>query len=122
MGDTVIGESFVLDPKWGGVLVCMQVEVLEWFFSRSGRQYLGPGAEAGPGRRVGVEDFLKSGAELLAPFAAFSLPPAEDAVGFRFMNGRHRFCVLRDAGAEWVNVGVQRSWASVLVDAGLARV
>lgn len=126
--DVRIGERFVLDRArpFAGALVCMSVPALEQLFRHAAGQYLEAGEEANAGRRDAVVKYWHAAPadKLLAPTVAFSMrlvDGIEAGVRARFMDGRHRFCVLRDAGAEWINVGCQRNWAKLLVEAGCAR-
>jgi hypothetical protein len=98
------------------VLVSLEVEAFEQAFRAQGRQWLAPGAEARPGSRAAALASLLSG-EARAPVVLFSQAGGE--LRGRFLDGRHRWCVLRDAGAKRVNVGMLRHWAKWCEEAGI---
>lgn len=69
----------------------------------------GGGAEIA-GRRAGVREFLKRGEALHAPDIAIAPSSGEVA----FVDGRHRFTVLRDAGTPEILVSVHSTEAAAI--------
>lgn len=105
--------AFVPHPvaSGGGAGGYATVEVdpkkLDAAWSKDAGYYVPPGGGGAevPGRRDRVTEFLKTGEPLEAPYAVLS----GDAVSFG--DGRHRFSVLRDGGADRVAVTVPESQA-----------
>jgi hypothetical protein len=98
------------------VLVQVPVAMLEEAFALCPKQWLGPGAEGRAGARARAVAALEEG-RARAPSVMFGVT-AEGVVRARFEDGRHRFCVLRDAGATRINIGVTPRWAEHLEDVG----
>jgi predicted double-glycine peptidase len=107
-GTTDAGQEvqFISHPSAQPDEVMVQVDParLDVAFAKDADYYLPPGVAAPserPGGRAGVEDFLRTGKPLQAPRASL------DANGaLSFIDGRHRFAVLRDAGVDQVGVMV----------------
>ena len=88
----------------------------------TGAHKLPPGGEGRSGARAPVAAMLEASApgDVYAPVVGFSIDRG-GTVSARFHDGRHRFHVLRDAGAREINVCVSRSWAAFLSDNGIGR-
>lgn len=113
---TDVGCALVLDRNpFAKALVRMRVADVESMFI-TGR--IEDGCEDTAGSRDQAHDNLVSGDYRVAPTITFSMPNP-DQVRMRIFDGRHRFAVLRDAGAKYLNVGVRSNWAKFLVEAGL---
>lgn len=87
------------------VTVMVNADALDAAWARDQGFYIprgGGGAEI-PGRRAGVETFLESG----KPVQASRINLLEDGTA-AFTDGRHRFSVLRDGGADRVAVTIPR--------------
>lgn len=86
------------------VMIRVDPQRIDAAFKKTGGFYLPPG-QAGEsevaGRRAGVEEFLRKGVPLQAS-RAFLGPDGE----VEFVDGRHRFAVLRDEGADYVGIMV----------------
>lgn len=113
---TDVGCALVLDRNpFAGLLVRMSIADVESMFVTC---RIEDGCEATEGSRDQARAGLVSGKYRVAPTVTFSMPNP-DQVRMRFFDGRHRFAVLRDAGAKYLNVGVKSNWAKFLVEAGL---
>lgn len=102
------------DPAAGGFAdsaVVVPVADLDAILAQ-GHQ-LPAGGEARPGARAGVLNwFAHNPPEFCtAPTIAFSMPATGGIPRARFVDGRHRYTVLRDAGADRIAIGCQRPWA-----------
>jgi hypothetical protein len=81
------------------VIVMADTAAIDALWARSG-QRLEPGAEAMAGKLARAKAFIASGADMMVPCIAVDDTP--DGVCVRFVQGRHRFAAMRDAG--WVRV------------------
>lgn len=103
-------------------LVSVPVDWLDGLLDRMSR--VAPGAEIRAGARLGVSTFLERAEPLnvCAPTVLFSFCDRAWKQPFaRFFDGRHRFAVLRDAGAKRINIGCQLAWGAFWFRAGIAR-
>jgi len=66
------------------------------------KTYLKPGAEIIVGRRAQFEAFAETHDKIGAPWVLFV--PYPHGLTVKFLDGRHRTAVLRDAGATHINV------------------
>jgi hypothetical protein len=87
--------------------VMVDAAKLDRAWSKDAGYYVPPGAPGIPGRREGVERFLARGEPVQA--SLLTLDPDGTA---SFIDGRHRFAVLRDKGIDRVAVTVPRSQAA----------
>ena len=99
------------------LLVNVPVATIEELFVKYPRLYFPPNGESRIGRRQEFVDFVDTGADVESPFVFIG----EDSTGLnvRFMNGRHRFSVLRDAGAQRINVTMGQTSVNRLKRAGV---
>ena len=85
---------------------------------RPGVKYVEPGEELVAGKRAKFEKFVeKRTVGIVAPWVLFV--PYPHGLTAKFLNGRHRTAVLRDAGAEYINVQTDRKSVKNAAAAGV---
>lgn len=102
--------QFTVDPRYdprSHKIVSADVSKLDRAFAKNKDIYIpkgGGGAEI-PGRRKGFEDFLKTGKKIETPYLSYDKGEVD------FINGRHRFSVLRDKGLKSIPVMIGKDAA-----------
>lgn len=117
-----VAASMQPDPRWYAlrwVTVCCDLARAEALF-RNWAGHLGCGAEAVPGKRARFERFLQEepGRPVYCPVVR--LVARGEVCELRFIDGMHRFCVLRDAGAVRIPLTMTRGHARLARQLGLA--
>ena len=88
------------------VLAFMDVERFDEMFKRW-TGYIGPGEEVVAGKRKQFERFEECHKATYAPTAVITGHAGQEKI--RFIDGRHRYAVLRDAGLKVVKIAVPKS-------------
>lgn len=105
---TVEGRKFELSPvskARGEKVVMADVAKLDAAWKKDGEMHIAPGKEGKRGARDRMESFLAKG-ETIEMSQVFHGEDDPDRVGF--INGRHRFSVLRDKGVKVIPVAVDK--------------
>lgn len=89
---------------------------------RNSRQYIERGAEARPGSRCKAEEHLlnDTATQMMAPQIVI-VAHDDGSFDMRFLDFRHRYCVLRDSGAEEILCSTDFRSAEFGLKAGVVR-
>lgn len=108
VGNHEFSQSTVSKAR-GEVVVLADVDKMDSGWKKDGDFYVAPGKEDKRGARERMESFVATGQPIEVP-EVFHKHDDQTAVGF--INGRHRFSVLRDRGVNVIPVAVSKKQAA----------
>ena len=120
-----IADKRVPDPEWvprRWLTVPCNVRRANIHYRNWAKYYQPYGEEHVAGKRARFEKFVETGAGIHCPVVRLCRRPNDPSMcELRFLDGMHRFCVLRDAGATTMPMMMTRGHARLAHEIGLAQ-
>ena len=108
-----LNDKMVLQPHWGSAGICrVSTDALEECYEMLNHNYLPP---THPRVKHYEEHIDERGGNYL-PFMVFEM--TDKGLGCTFFDGRHTFCVMRDAGLKEIRVCTEHCRAKIAIENG----